>query len=208
MRTFTTAGLLSTEADAKGNTTTYTYDGFNRLVQTRFPGSSSDCATPPRDCIELAYDDYGRLISRKGRDNLTFTFAYDNLGRLVTYTPPPSQTLQPVITYTYDNLGRVTQASSSAISGVPANTTSFVYDALSRRTSETQAGKTVTYVYDSAGRRTQMTWPDGYFVTYAYADTGELLTIKENGSTTLATFTYDDLGRRTTLTRANNSVTP
>jgi len=84
VRTFTTAGLLSTETDAKGNTTTYTYDGFNRLVQTRFPGSSSDCTTPPRDCIELAYDDYGRLISRKGRDNLTFTFAYDNLGRLVT----------------------------------------------------------------------------------------------------------------------------
>ena len=198
VRTYTTSGLLSTEADAKGNTTTYTYDGFNRLVRTRFPGSSSDCTGTTRDCIDLTYDAYGRLIGRTGRDNQAFTFGYDNLGRLMTYTPPGTQ---PAATYAYDNLGRITQAS---ISG---NTTSYGYDALSRRTSETQAGKTVSYQYDSAGRRTRMTWPDGYYVTYGYTDTGELTTIKENGSTTLATFAYDDLGRRTLLTRANGSTT-
>ncbi len=56
-----------------------------------------------------------------------------------------------------------------------------------------------------------MTWPDSYYVTYAYTRGGQLASIFENGDTTglerLADFTYDQHGRRTLLTRGNGVTT-
>ncbi len=44
--------------------------------------------------------------------------------------------------------------------------------------------------------RTRLTWPDAYYVQYAYDAQNRMLTASENGSTLLATYDYDDLGRR------------
>ena len=79
----------------------------------------------------------------------------------------------------YDTAGRVTSV-STAIPGI--------------------TGSLVTgYVLDPAGNRTQLTWPDGYYVTYAYDALNRMLTAKESGSVTLATYAYDALSRRTNL---------
>jgi RHS repeat-associated protein len=199
---YNTDGTLSARVDGKGNKTTYEYDGFNRLVKTRYPDPSTPNTSSTTDYEELTYDAYGRLAARRGRDGNSFTFSYDNLGRITGYNAPGSQ---PDVAYTYDNLGRMTQASQSGFAD------SYTYDALNRLTSETQGSRTVSYEYDLAGRRTKMTWPDGFYVTYDYDAAGEVTAIRENGAASgagvLATFAYDDLGQRTALTRGNGSVT-
>ncbi len=62
--------------------------------------------------------------------------------------------------------------------------------------------------YDAGGRWRQE-WPDGFFVTYDYLDTGELTHVREGGAASgpgvLAAYSYDDLGRRAGLTRGGGA---
>jgi RHS repeat-associated protein len=198
--TYSNNGKVATATDANGNTTTYTYDGFDRLSKTNYPsttkGSGTSSAT---DYEQLGYDANSNVTSRLLRGaTMTINYSYDNLNRLKTKDLPG---IEPDVTYGYDLLGRLTSAATSA------QTLSFTNDALGRNL--TQAGPlgTVGYQYDLAGRRTRLTWPDLFYVTYDYLVTGEMTTVKENGTTTLGTYAYDDLGRRTSLTRGNGVVT-
>ncbi len=106
------------------------------------------------------------------------------------------------ITYAYDLLGRLTQAHDSN-----THVTNICYDALGRRASDQSTWRTRTMQYDAAGRRTRHDWGDGFFVTYDYQVTGEMIAIRENGGLALASFAYNDLGRCTSLTRGNGTVT-
>jgi RHS repeat-associated protein len=73
-----------------------------------------------------------------------------------------------------------------------------VYDAVGRKTSETNDTRAVTYQYDNAGNRTRTTWPDSYYVSYAYDLLNRMQVVRENSTTTneLAYYTYDTLSRR------------
>lgn len=184
--------------DAGGNETKYEYDGFSRLVKTIFPSTTTPGDQNASDYEQLTYDAYGRMTARRGRDGQSFSYSYDNLGRVIAIDAPGSQ---PDISYTYDNFGRALTAAQSG------HTLTYAYDALNRLTSETQGSRTVSYQYDAAGQRTRLTWPDSFYVTYEYNTLGEVTAIKENGGSALATFTYDNLGRRASLTRGNGSAT-
>jgi hypothetical protein len=54
---------------------------------------------------------------------------------------------------------------------------------------------TTSYVLDASANRTQLTWPDGYYFTYAYDSLDRMITALENGTTTIATYSYDTLCR-------------
>jgi RHS repeat-associated protein len=184
--------------DAGGNETKYEYDGFSRLVKTIFPSTTTPGDQNASDYEQLTYDAYGRMTARRGRDGQSFSYTYDNLGRVTAVDAPGSQ---PDISYTYDNFGRALTAGQSG------HTLTYTYDALNRLTSEAQGSRTVSYQYDAAGQRTRLTWPDSFYVTYEYNTVGEVTAIKENGGSALASFTYDNLGRRASLTRGNGSAT-
>lgn len=54
----------------------------------------------------FGYDANGNLTTRTTRRGEPIAFAYDNLNRLATKTPPAPM---PIVTYAYDLAGRVTQ---------------------------------------------------------------------------------------------------
>ena len=194
--TYASGGLVATVTDANNNRTSYEYDGYNRLVTTRFPvavqGALASSAT---DYEQLAYDANSNIISRRLRDGQTIGYVYDNLGRVVTRTENGTTTRS----YAYTLLG---QLASSAWSG-GGSAEILSYDALGRLTSRAEPYTTLNYQYDAAGRRTRVSWPDGLYAAYNYDLLGEMTSVLENGSTTLATYSYDDLGRRTSLVRGN-----
>lgn len=197
--TYTDNGKVATATDAENNKTSYTYDGFDRPLKTNYPsptkGSGASSAT---DFEQLWYDENGNVTHWLLRDGTQINYAYDNLNRVTYKDLPPGD---PDAAYTYDLMGRLLTAIKSS------QTLTFSYDALGRNLTQGGPLGTVGYQYDAAGRRTRLTWPDTYYVTYDYQVTGELTTIKENGTTTLGTYAYDDLGRRKTLTRGNGVVT-
>lgn len=186
--TYTATGKAANATDAKGNITTYAYDGFDRLSTITYPGGSYE---------QLGYDANDNITSLRLRDGTSMAYSFDNLNRVTAKTLPNSE---PGASYTYDLLGHPLTATQDT-------TLAYGWDALGRMTSEVQPFGSMSYQYDASDNRTRATWQDGFYVTYGYDNANQLTSIKENGSTSLATFTYDDLGRRASLTRGNGVVT-
>ncbi len=195
--TFTLNGRTQTLTDGESNRTTYVYDTFDRLSQTRFPYAGSKNASNPNDYEQLGYDNAGNVTSRRLRDGQTIYYGYDNLGRLTSKNLPGSES---DATYAFDLMGRLTQAVQNG------QTLSFAHDALGRNTSQSGPYGTTSYQYDAAGRRTRMTWADGFYVTYDYLADGSMRYLREYGGTALATWNYDSAGNPSSIVYANGTT--
>ncbi|MFT3808429.1 MAG: RHS repeat-associated core domain-containing protein [Micropepsaceae bacterium] len=196
--TYTSNGQTATVADAKGNLTTYVYDGFDRLSRRRYPVASGS-GSSTTDYEEYTYDAASNVATERRRDGTVISYTYDALNRLSTSNLPAT-------TFTYDNLGRMLSAATAT------STLGWTHDALNRAVSKTDAFGTWGYGYDLAGERTRMTWPDGFHVDYDYDPTGAMIHVRENGVSlgapgTLASYYYDNYGRRTNLDRWNGTGT-
>nr|WP_246359952.1 RHS repeat-associated core domain-containing protein [Stakelama sediminis] len=201
--TYTPNGKTASLTDGSGNKTTYSYDGFDRLVKTQYPtGSVGSGSSSTSDYEQLGYDNNGNVTSRRLRDGQTIDYSYDHLNRVTAKNLPGSE---PDVSYSYDLTGNMLSASQSG------NALSFTYDALGRNLTQTSPLGTVHNSYDAAGRRTKMTWPDGFYVDYDYLVTGEVSKIRENGATSgvgvLASYGYDSLGQQASITRGNGVTT-
>ncbi len=176
---WTADGQRASLADANGNTTTFAYDGFDRLATTTYPDLTTEAYT---------YDTDSNVLTRKTRvvPAQIISFSYDGLNRLITKTPPTG----PVVSYTYDLAGRMRSASDtsspipSAVSptGSPiAYTTNFVYDALNRPTEtnwdqvntaaapSTTSSVLFTHGYNKANQRTAQDASDNAWINYPAA---------------------------------------
>ncbi|QDK35986.1 RHS repeat domain-containing protein [Sphingomonas sp. IC081] len=199
---YTSNGQVSYVKDANLNRTTYEYDGFDRLVKTRFPVATKGVDTSSAsDFTAFTYGDNVHVTQVRLRDgdSSTIGYVYDNLGRVKSVTPSG----ESAISYTYDLAGRVLTTQRGTL--LLSNT----WDALGRLTSEAQPFGSMTYQYNAAGNVTRRTWADGFYVTYDYDNIGQVTAIRENGATSgvgvLATYSYDSLGRRTGVSFGNGT---
>ena len=204
-QSFTLNGAQATLTDGKGNRTTYSYDGFDRLTQTAYPSATVAGASSASDYEGLSYDVNGNVTQRRLRDGQVIAYGYDALDR-VTLKDVPNTVFEVYDqNYVYDNLGRLKRTTLT-------NTffSSFDYDALGRTVQEATPFGANTSQYDLAGRRTRLTHGDGFYVTYDYLVTGEVSAIRENGAASgagvLGTYAYGPLGQRLSLTRGNGVV--
>jgi len=187
--TYTDNGKQASVKDALGatHTTSFTYDGFDRLATTTFPDATFEA---------LTYDADGDVLTRRNRSNQTLTYTYDNLDRTLTkVSPSPAVTA----TWVYDGAGRITNLSDTA-----SNVLAYSFDTAKRVTQVATtlpagSAKTIGYQYDANSNRTRLTWPDGYFVNYAYDTLNRMSSASENGTTTIATYAYNPLSQRTSL---------
>ncbi|MFN9970919.1 MAG: RHS repeat protein, partial [Phycisphaerae bacterium] len=185
--------------DARGNQTSYSYDGFDRPLRTTFPNATFE---------QLTYDVLDRVTAKLTRASQTITNTYDVLDRLVTHTvPQPGTTAAIVTSYTYDLADRTLTMSDTTGQGL-----SYGFDAATRVISASQTApnitgaRTLTYWLDAAGNRTRTIWPDGYYVVRDYDDINRPTTVRENGTFVLATYVHDPLSRRTSLVYGNGTT--
>ena len=182
--TYTSNGQVKTRKDGNGNTTSYTYDGFDRLKRTTFADSSYE---------ENSYDANDNLTFWRKRDGTVHGHSYDALN-LRTETSVPGESS---LSYAYNGKGQQTSVSRDSQSVVTA------YDGLGRIGSSTVSGRTLGYQYDAAGRRRSLTYPDGIYLTYSYDDSNALQSILLNGSSPLVSYLYTNDGKLSSITRAN-----
>ncbi len=138
-------GNRLSQADGSG-TTTFLYDGLNRLTQAAYPGT------------------FG-----------TWGWAYDGVGNRTQQTAPPGAVLPgvgavpPLTTYTYDANNRLTQAGSTTYSydangnltGTSAGA-AYTWDVWNRLSQVvTPAAGSVTYTYNGDGVKVRRVAPDG-----------------------------------------------
>jgi RHS repeat-associated protein len=191
-----TSGLLTSVADANGNTTGYYYDTFDRLTKTCYPTSTAGATINTNDCFQSVYASNGRLDHTITRDNQTINFGYDAAGRVNSKSGAITESIG------YDNFNNVVTHTNNS------QTETYTYNSLGQLLSDTGPLGAVSYDYDSLGRRSKLTWPNsGLYVTYGYDVGDELTGIYENGSAAIVTLDYDDYGRRWHLNRASGQTT-
>ena len=190
-------GNLQSKTDRKGQMIQYVYDALNRLTQKQYPNSTN---------VDYVYDLAGK-IQQVNDPTGTYSFAYDNMGRLIGTTTQYS--FLPGVPYstvnTYD------AASNRTGFAAPDGTTNvYAFDNLNRLSTLTNSGTgQFTFGYDGLSRRTQLTRPNGINTNYSYDNLSRLLSVlHQAGGTTLdgASYVYDNAGNRTSKTNQLNAA--
>ena len=198
-------GDLCSTIDAKGNTTSYGYDG-NGNVTSITPPSPLGVTTIVRDSLSrvsnvtdgkgqttrYSYDKLDRItqILYAGATSCTSsatctTFVYDEDGNLTSRTDNVGTT-----SFRYDTMNRLKTKSlpdtSVACSGSNPAGLTFSYDGADNLTTYCDSGGTISYGYDAANRLTALAEPGG--------------SVTSGGACNVApcsSFSYDNDDRRT-----------
>lgn len=232
--TYTPDGQQKTLKDADGNLTTYTYDGFDRLVAWAFPsktvtGGSAACTigtiaeatdgfgnmvagpsetrTAGDDCEKYAYDRSGNRAKLMKRDGNVIRYGFDALNR--NSVKDISGGTAADVYFGYDLQGLQTFARFGSASG--AGLTSS-YDGFGHLVSSSNnlggSALTLSNQYDTDGNRTRLTYPDGVYISYSYDGLDRMTTASwtTTGTTPFLTITYDNQGRRASTVRGSSNT--
>jgi len=223
-------GLLSSVADANGNTTTFTYDEVGQLREVIHPlgqrktfayylnRNLKSITTPNGALISFIYDDAGQLIEKRLPEG-SVHYDYDEVGNLTSVANAAS-----IINMIYDLAGRLIDADTSVTPHQPATTVGYGYDKVGNRLSMIDGTGTTTYLYDQANRLTDLTSPightgytydglnrreiatvpNGIVSTYTFDDTGRLLNLTHEGTSSFD-YTHDGVGNRLSMTTVDGS---
>ena len=214
---YTSNGQEASVMDANGNVSRYQYDGHDRLKKFLLPSKDRGSIASPNlpdgtDYEEYRYDAAGNLVGKRTRRGDWLLYAYDALGRKMRKLQQTGGAYGAIgiacaasrtnVCYAYDLVGRQT----SVQFGDNGHVIDHVYDGAGRLAQTGDDGRTLSYQYDAAGNRTRLTWPDGFYATYAYDAMNRVTSVSDSAAQTLATYAYDAAGRRASITYGNGNV--
>jgi RHS repeat-associated protein len=190
-------GNLKTVKNARGKTTTYTYDAADRKIQASYPDSTAESWT---------YRDDGRMWTHTDGRGRTITYRYDAddrpagpyAGGYVAINYPNDTDVY----ITRDKDGLITETRDDS-----ATTTNVYYPSTWPKTTTVSAGssKTITYQYNGLGLVSDMAVSGESSFTYSYNARNQLDSVTNPNSVSMS-FTYDNGGRRTRVTRPGSYV--
>lgn len=160
---YDTASRLLRSIDARGDTTTTSYDANSNpttVVESDLSdlGGAADLFT-----TTYSYDALDRLVTKTDNVGNLVRLAYDSRGNLVLDTDPLLQRTR----YVYDGLDRLTETrrdmnGNGGFNDVPDIILRETWDDSSRKTSETDDESHITrYAYDALDRRIVTQYADG-----------------------------------------------
>lgn len=191
-------GSIQNTLDARGLTTSYTYDGLRRLRSITYGAGTSNAFT-----ISYTLDANGNMTAMSDASGST-AWTYDENNQPLTEARTQNGATKTA-SYAYYNNGAL-----KTITTFDGQTSTLGYDAAGRLTTQTDpndGGRTISYGYDSRSRRTTITYPSGIKQQTGYDKAGraDLITLKTSGGTTLESFDYeygfDSAGTRTSSYR-------
>jgi RHS repeat-associated protein len=187
-------GNLTGKTDRKGQAISYTYDQLNRLTQKTYPDTTT---------VNYTYDNDSRLTQVVDPTG-TYTFTFDNMGRLTnTSTQYSFLTSRSFTTaYSYD-----AASNRTGFTDPESGSSTYAYDTLNRLQTLTPpsaiSNGNFGFGYDALSRRTSLTRPNSVNAAYSYDNLSRLLSVTHAKSgTTLdgASYAVDNAGNRTSRT--------
>jgi RHS repeat-associated protein len=221
--TYDMNGNKTSEIDPNGHTTTYAYDGLNRLTTVTYPTTPANLTTYTYDyrnnvvdttdqnghTTHNVYDAAGRLTSVTTTsdvpaDEQTTSYTYYDDGRKATETDPRGN----VTNYVYDPAGRLTSVATGYNTPQTTSTTRYAYDDAGNQTSVTTAdgtprAATTTSDYDARRRLLTTTYDDKTTTTYAYDGPGNLALVTDQAQNQVQ-YTYDLNNQLKTVVQVNH----
>lgn len=183
----TPAGLVKSETDYRGKTTTYAYTAAGDQAEVRSPAGL---------VIKYTHDPLGRVaskteVSSAHPDGITTTFTYDGESRVLSHkgtgvkNEVSGVTHTAEVKYAYDLDGNpLTETASDLTGGDPARTVTYTYDDFGRVETVTgPEGGEVTYTYNLRGDQSSTVDELGNHVEYGYNARGRLWTTTLKGYT-------------------------
>jgi RHS repeat-associated protein len=186
-QTFDSLGRVATSTDGKGQKTTYSYDGLDRVTQVLTNGAAT-CTYSAGTCVTYVFDADGNMTSQHDKTGTT-GISYDGLGRELVKTFPSTATA----TLTYDAAGNVATYADAG------GTVTYGYNNANQLTSLAEPGGSctgtvslcTTFGVNNNGARTTTTYPGSTVLTTTLDNSGRPTEIKTvNGATTISDFTY------------------
>ena len=209
-------------------TTTYGYDGANRLRFIHDPagnawtydydnlGELRQLSDPDRGARSYTYNLGGKVATKTDARGYVTSYTRDELGRVLTKSYACNGCGAPSISNTYDTggwgLGKIATA---ALSDGSAER-DFYYDTWGRLIDRGEVRGSSTWwfgpAYDLMGRETQLYYPAGDTVTYGRDKAGLVTDIQYDsqyvvGSASAPGVTYDAMGRARDIDWGNGEVT-
>lgn len=189
-----TARLISTRINARGITTSYTYDKNHNLRRISYSDN-----TPG---VTYQYDDYNRVMKRQDGTGI-YQFSYDANSQLLSVDGP---WVDDTLTYQYDELGR-----RKSLVPQLGQAVSFIYDNLNRLTDIQTGTNTYSYAYTDANPLIQnLTRPNTSVTSYQYDNLNRLTEIsnKDSASAIINQYVYaydplKDVRSSETITNGN-----
>lgn len=200
--TYSLNGQRRTAKDARGNLSTFEYDGFDRLWRLRFPqvGSSPAASCSPQaqplGCYEeYGYDANGNRTSLRKRDGQVIAYTFDFLNRETLKDIPGG--VEHDVYSGYDLAGRPEWKRFVNATGQGIE---YGYNSARQLTSETTFGRSLSFVLDSNDNRERLIYPDEEAINYEYDSLNRMTFVRENwassGIGVLAHYRWDALSRR------------
>jgi RHS repeat-associated protein len=187
--TYDAVSNLLSKTDRKNQTIQYGYDPLYRLATKTYPDSTA---------VNYTYDPLSRLTQVTDPTG-TYSFTYDNLGRLLGTGTQYSFLSTPLNnSYGYDSA-----SNRVSFSNPQSQITNYSYDSLNRLTTLTDSTTGhFGFGYDALNRRTSLTRPNGVGTSYSYDTLSRLLNVLHNGGSLpgSTSYTYDAAGNRLTKT--------
>ncbi|WP_328299174.1 DUF6531 domain-containing protein [Streptomyces sp. NBC_00435] len=203
--TYDAAGNVVSSTDAAGNVTRHGYDLKRGLrTSTVLPtgtaaGTPTTCTAPAKGCNTYTYDVWDHLTGATDPLGHATTSVFNANGDQTSSTDADGLTT----TYTSDPLSRQLSVKR------PDNTTlSTAYNPDSTIKSTTDgAGAVTTYGYDARARQISRTDPAGRKTSTTYDAVGNRKT-QTDPSGRVTTFTYDITGQRTSVSYSDAATAP
>lgn len=173
--------LSSNQVGSINKTTIYTYLNNGLLQSVDGPRAGT------LDRVTFTYDNYGNKASESQIVNnvirSTTYVGYNSLGQpeRIVY---PSGLVDKFIYNADGTVASKTTGTGTATTAITGKTTSYIYDALKRLSSETSPdGEKTSYSYDLIGRIIKTVFPDGSIANKSYSSNGVITSEKLTDST-------------------------
>jgi RHS repeat-associated protein len=209
-KTYAMWGVVATERDALGNSTSYGYDNLGRINSRTDPlgritryildtrGRTLVDIGPSNDSTRYFYDNNGNQIMTIDATGDTSRSTYTIFNKVLTQTDVKGNTA----TYEYDLFGQLMRTIAA-----DGSFTSSTYDAQGNVITATdQVGRVTTSVYDFANRQIKTIFNDGTFTSSELNAVGRrVASIDANGNRT--EYEYDPVGNNTVVRDALGNET-